>query len=342
MNASRSTILFSFHRFAVSLLVSGCAWQQGSAQLARIAAESNLLLADPHIFFHEGRYYIYGTGAEQGFNVYTSDDMKRWSGPAGANDGYALRKGDAFGNSRFWAPQVFYYDSVFYMAYAADEHIAIATSESPLGPFTQTTREPLATPVKQIDPFVFIDDDGKKYLYHVRVANGGNRIFVAEMTDDLSAIRPETLKECIAASEKWEIISNDRWTVAEGPTVLKHNGVYYLIFSANHFRSPDYAVGYAVSKSPLGPWVKYKGNPILSRKNIGVNGTGHGDIVGNTKGDLFYVFHTHQSDTAVAPRKTALVRIHFAQDDEAGIDRLVIDAASFQYLKWTAQKSVSH
>ena len=48
------------------------------------------------------------------------------------------------------------------MAYVANENIAIAESKSPLGPFTQKIKQPLAAPVKQIDPFVFIDSDGKK------------------------------------------------------------------------------------------------------------------------------------------------------------------------------------
>jgi beta-xylosidase len=74
------------------------------------------------------------------------------------------------------------------------------------------------------------------------------------MKDDLSAIIPETLRECIAATEGWENKANSNWPVAEGPSVLKHNGLYYLFYTANDFRNPDYAVGYATSSNPLGPW----------------------------------------------------------------------------------------
>lgn len=303
-----------------------------SAQSTQGGTDNNPLLADPHIFFYDGVYYLYGTGSKEGFKVFTSRDLKNWEGPAGLKDGHALKRGDVFGNAGFWAPQVFHYGNRFYMAYTADEHIAVATSNSPLGPFTQSTPAPLASPVKQIDPYVFIDDDGKKYLYHVRVANGGNRIFVAEMTDDLSAIKTETLTECISATETWENTANAKWPVAEGPTVLKHKGFYYLIYSANDFRNPDYAVGYAVSKSPLGPWEKYKENPILSKKTIGENGTGHGDVITNGRGEMFYVFHTHQSGTVVGPRKTALAKIAFA-GNATGADRLKVDEASFQFLE---------
>lgn len=315
------------------LLILWCgSCPRAAAQPARLETENNLLLADPHIFFHDGLYYLYGTGSREGFKVFTSRDLENWEGPAGLKDGFALKKGDAFGTSGFWAPQVFFYGGKFHMAYIANEHIVIATSGSPLGPFTGSTDAHLTAPVKQIDPFVFIDDDGKKYLYHVRVANGGNRIFVAEMTDDLSAIKTETLTECISATEAWENTANAKWSVAEGPTVLKHKGYYYLLYSANDFRNPDYAVGYAVSLSPLGPWKKNAGNPILSKKTTGENGTGHGDVITDGKGRMFYVFHTHQSDTVVGPRRTALAKIGFTAD-ASGIDQLKIDGSGFRFLE---------
>lgn len=319
------------HRLFVILLIS----IYGNAGFAQEEnrRRDTLLLADPHVFFFDDVYYVYGTGSvNQGFSVYTSRNLKEWEGPAGVSDGLALKKGDAYGAGRFWAPQVFLYDGTFYMAYTADEHIAIARSNSPLGPFVQDKLGALPAPVKQIDPFVFIDDDGRKYLYHVRVADGGNRIFVAELNDDFSGIKPETLKLCITATESWETSVKDRWRVTEGPTVLKHKGLYYLIYSANHFRTPDYAVGYAVSKSPLGPWKKFQGNPILSKENIGVNGTGHGDVFRNSKGEMFYVFHTHHSDHAVSPRKTALVKIGFVEDHGDSADNLDIAETTFHFL----------
>lgn len=294
----------------------------------------DIYLADPTIFLHEGTYYLYGTGgnnAGNGFMVYTSTDMKHWEGPKGAREGYALMKEDAFGDKGFWAPQVFYYGEKYYMAYTANENIAIAESDSPLGPFTQKEKKSLEAPVKQIDPFIFIDDDGKKYLYHVRLT-AGNRIFVAELEDDFSGIKPETLKECIDANELWEDTQHVEWPVAEGPTVLKHNGLYYLIYSANDFRNIDYAVGYATSDSPLGPWKKHEGNPILSRKDIGENGTGHGDLLKDNHGDLWYVFHTHNSDSVVAPRRTAIVKAGFSDKND-----LTIDKNSFYFLETASE-----
>ena len=291
-------------------------------------------LADPTIFYHEDTYYLYGTvegNADQGFLVYSSEDMKNWQGPLGAKEGFALKKEDVFGDKGFWAPQVFYHNQKFYMAYTANENIAIAESQSPLGPFTQAVKKPLDAPVKQIDPFIYKDEDGKIYLYHVRLREG-NRIYVAEMMEDLASIKEETLVECINAWDKWENTVNAPWPVAEGSTVIKRGGLYYLIYSANDFRNPDYAVGYAVSEHPLGPWKKYSGNPVLHQKDLNWPGTGHGDLFSDETGSLWYVFHTHFSEEVVGPRRTALIKAEFSQPDNS-IPELKMNKETFYFLK---------
>ena len=317
-----------FYRLLILLLC--CFTGTGLPAQTGAADSTHIFLADPAILRYQDAYYLYGTGAPEGFPVYTSPDLKHWSQLKSINGGYALKKGDAFGTAQFWAPQVFSSSNKLYMAYAANENIAIASSESPAGPFKQQTKEPLAAPVKQIDPFVFTDEDGKKYLYHVRLTNG-NRIFVAELTAGLSAIKPETLQECITATEPWENTAHSEWPVAEGPSVLKHKGTYYLFYSANDFRNPDYAVGYATSNSPYGPWKKWEGNPIISKKNIGQNGTGHGDFVTDKHNRLVYVFHTHYSDSKVSPRRTALIEARFAKDKGNGMDKVMVNEKSLFY-----------
>ncbi|MGI8581984.1 MAG: glycoside hydrolase family 43 protein, partial [Chitinophagaceae bacterium] len=202
----------------------------------------------------------------------------------------------------------------------------------PSGPFKQEVFKSLSEETKQIDPYVFIDDNGKKYLYYVVVANGGNRIFVAEMNDDMLSVKTESAKQCIEATDVWENTEKDKWSVTEGPTVIKHNHLYYLIYSANHFKHATYAVGYAVSKSPYGPWQKYEGNPVIDKSITGQNGSGHGDVVKGRNNQLFYVLHTHNSSEKVPPRKTAIIKIKFIKHKKTGIDKLMADPGSFSYL----------
>ena len=314
----------------MALLVSFCAIVQPFKTLqAQQAKGSSLLLADPTIFFHRGVYYLYGTlnnSAIGGFKVYTSTDQKKWE-----DRGYVLKKGEAFGTTGFWAPQVFAYNEKFYMAYTASEHIAIAEADSPLGPFRQVVQQPLDPEVRMIDPFVYFDPSGKIYLYHVRLQKG-NRIFVAELNKELTSIDNSTLVECISASLPWEDTQNAGWKVAEGPTVLKHRGVYYMVYSANDFRNPDYAIGYATATSPTGPWIKSNNNPIIDRKNMGWNGTGHGDLFADKKGKMWYVFHVHNSDAKVAPRRTAITGIKF-KNQKREPAKLVAQPKTFRLLQ---------
>ena len=75
------------------------------------------------------------------------------------------------------------------------------------------------------------------------------------METDLSSIKEGTLKHCLSVQNgTWENTSDySSEEIAEGPTLIKHKGLYYLLYSANHFMSVEYAVGYATSSSPTGP-----------------------------------------------------------------------------------------
>lgn len=260
---------------------------------------STLPLADPYVMLHDGLYYIYGTNVGTGFDVYTSKDLQYWK----RESNLALSNNDSYGEDRFWAPEVYYVEkeNKFYMFYSTEEHICVATSDSPLGPFKQDVKEAIREE-KSIDTSVFLEEDGKAYLYFVRFTDG-NVIWCAELQEDLKKIKEETLTQCLVATEDWEVI----WPkVVEGPSVFKQNGTYYMMYSANSYESQDYAVGYATADSPLGPWKRYEGNPIL-HKYDNLVGVGHGAPFTDKEGKMHYVFHTHKSQTEIHPRTSHFV-----------------------------------
>ena len=187
------------------------------------------------------------------------------------------------------------------MFYSTEEHICVATADSPLGPFKQDEHKPIREE-KSIDTSVFFDEDGKAYLYFVRF-NDGNVIWCAELKENLKEIKEETLTQCFKAEEPWELVLPK---VVEGPSVFKQNGVYYLIYSANGYTSQDYAVGFATSDSPFGPWKKYEGNPVL-HKCDGLVGVGHGAPFVDMEGKMRYVFHAHKSEAEIHPRNSFVV-----------------------------------
>jgi beta-xylosidase len=264
---------------------------------------------------HNGTYYAYGTSSPDGIIVYTSEDLKTWRIP---ENNLALNKADVWADRWFWAPEVYYVNGKFHMYYSADEHICVATSDSPLGPFKQEIQKPMIEDEKCIDNSLFIDDDGKAYLYFDRF-NDGLNIWVAELKDNLTEIKPETMKPCIHVSQAWEEV----WPrVNEGSFVVKHNGTYYMTYSANSYESPFYGIGVATAQSPTGPWTKYDRNPIY--QNVGEQvGIGHSAMFTDKAGDLRIVFHSHRSKTAIHPRVMHISKVTF--ETEGGVEIMKID-----------------
>jgi len=110
-----------------------------------------------------------------------------------------------------------------------------------------------------------------------------------------------------------------------GAFCVKHKGLYYLLYTANHFRSVDYSMGYALSKSPTGPWKKFARNPIL-KATADIKGPGNGMVVSSPSGgELIFVYHAHCAPEKIAPRKLCIDRCRFVPDPNAGPDRFVID-----------------
>ena len=131
--------------------------------------DSKLVLADPFVLLDNGTYYAYGTHSNDGIEVYTSKDLKQWT----LQPQLALHKNNTTEDHWFWAPEILKHGDTFYMYYSANEHMYVATSKSPLGPFRQIGNKPMLEN-RCIDSSPFIDDDGKAYLFFVYFDKGNN------------------------------------------------------------------------------------------------------------------------------------------------------------------------
>jgi beta-xylosidase len=178
-------------------------------------------------------------------------------------------------------------------------------ADGPLGPFKD--RGNLAE--RAIDAHLFRDDDGSLYLYYVEI-EGGFKIKVQPMADPLTKKGEPT--EVIRPTVAWE---RKKGAVTEGPWMLKHKGDYYLMYSGSGADGPDYGIGYATAKSPLGPFTKYAGNPIAHRGN-GVFGPGHHSVVTGPDGRLWMVYHQQNSEKVGWQRFLAIDPLWF---DEQGV-----------------------
>ncbi len=253
-------------------------------------------IADPCLIKDGDTFYMYGTGEPDGFAAYSSKDLKTWK-----KHPNVLKKGDGvWGTHFFWAPSVSKFNGGYEMFYtskgpvpngAGRESLRIcrAVSDSPLGPFKEVSsavKDPLVNiGMATIDAEVFVDDDGHRYMYYVLdyLETGKSRILAAALDDDGRVMGESSY--CFEPNLPWE---GGHWV--EAPSVIKHDGWYIMLYSANPFFSENYAIAYAVSKSPLGPWVKPPGNRILG-KEIGMPGPGHQGILKHSEGLYYFPFH---------------------------------------------------
>ena len=267
-----------------------------------------IFLADPFIHYENDKYYAFGTKEDLGFKVYVSEDLKTWKLHDGERDGFVLHKQDVWGEKYFWAPEVYKIGNEYIMYFTSSVRISCAVSKSIFGPFTQKKKKPMCETESRIDNTLFIDDDGQAYTYFNRWGQqGGSEVWGAKLKEDYQTICEDTLFRVLGAEEPWETIM-DR--ITEGPFMIKHEGKYYITYSANNYKSQDYAVGYAVAEKPTGPFVKASENPILCRPE-GFVGSGHHSFFKDKEGNLRIVFHVHQDHTTYKKRFMVIGELFF-------------------------------
>lgn len=241
--------------------------------------------ADPAAMVYNGKVYLY-TGHDvaparrNGYEMhdwlcFSSTDMVNWTEhavPLSVKD-FAWAKDDA------WASQVIYRNKKFYW-YVAVEHasihgkaIGVAVSDSPTGPFKDARGSALITndmttktkiSWDDIDPTVFIDDNGQAYLFW-----GNTVCYYAKLKENMIELDGEI-----------KTIQLPNYT--EAPWIHKHNGWYYLSYA---YQFPE-KTAYAMSKSIEGPW-QYK--DILNEL-AGNSNTNHQAII-DFKGRSYFIYH---------------------------------------------------
>ena len=295
------------HLFIILLFTLASCTSIATSTSTEVSKEINLVpLADPFILLYNDTYYAYGTGSEDGIEVMISEDLIYWQKVKNERHGLALHKDDSFGDKWFWAPEVYYVNGKFYMYYSAEEHMCVAISDSPTGPFIQEDKVPMLVGEKTIDNSLFIDEDVTPYLFFDRF-NDGLNIWVAELEKDLKTIIIETLHPCIHVSQEWEEV----WPrVNEGAFVIKHNDLYYMTYSANSYESQFYGIGCATAKDIMGEWTKYTHNPLLQMPGNLV-GVGHSSMFRDKDDDWNIVFHAHNNDSTIHTRNMFISSVKF-------------------------------
>ncbi|MEV7965989.1 family 43 glycosylhydrolase [Sphaerisporangium sp. NPDC088356] len=243
--------------------------------------------ADPAPLVYNGRVYLYTGHDEDGSTYFTMKDWRVWSTTDMVNwtdHGSPLSVATfSWAKSDAWAGQTIYRNGKFYWYVPTTNRstgrmaIGVAVSDSPTGPFKDAIGRPLVEN-GEIDPTVFIDDNGQAYLYW----GNPHLSYVKLNTDMISYSGSVTQIALTTAGFGTRSGDANRPTLfEEGPWVYKRNGLYYIVFAA---KCCSEFIAYSTATSPTGPWT-YRGTIMPTQ---GSSFTNHPGVIDYNGGSYFF------------------------------------------------------
>jgi len=252
--------------------------------------------ADPAPMVYKDTLFLY-TGHDEDsstwftmkdWHVYSTTDMVNWT-----DRGCPLSlKTFSWAVKDAWASQCIYRNGKFYWYVCVNDRttkrmaIGVAVSDKPTGPFTDVLGKPLvAAHWGDIDPTVFIDDDGQAYLYW-----GNPDLWYVKLNEDmvsydqgLGVVKVPLTKEGF----HYRVKGADKRpsSYEEGPWLYKRQSLYYLLYPAGGV--PEH-LAYSTSLSPTGPWM-YR-DTIMHEIGEGGAFTNHPGLV-DYKGRTWLFYH---------------------------------------------------
>ena len=308
---------------------------------------TEIYTADPSVHvWEDGRIYIYPShdyeagvpeddlGSHFDMRDYHVLSMDEIGGPVTVHP-VALDKADVpWVGRQMWAPDAAYKDGTYYLYFPAKDkddifRIGVATSDSPVGPFTPQP-EPMAGS-HSIDPAVFRDDDGSYYIYVGGIWGGqlqrwatgeyiaGDELnmdlgddsapaippYMAKLTDDMLEFAEAPKDILILDADGSPILAGDHdRRFFEAPWVFKKDGVYYFTYSTGDTHFLQYATG----DNPYGPFT-YQGKIMEPVEGW----TTHHSIF-EKDGKWYIAYHDTQLSGKTHLRNVKVTELHFNDD----------------------------
>ncbi|MBQ4055782.1 MAG: family 43 glycosylhydrolase [Bacteroidaceae bacterium] len=263
-------------------------------------------MADPSAHqWKDGKVYVYGSRDESKqyycsshYDVLVSEDMINWKMERDVFSSVSPKDEVSYSDRKLYAPDCIEKDGKYYLFYCLDgggEDEGTAVADSPVGPYKDGQ---IVKGARQIDPSVFIDDDGPAYMTW-----GQFECKMAKLKPNMREIDPETIRT--------DVLTEEEHYFHEGSQLIKRNGLYYLIFADISRRGRPTSIGYATATSPFGPYT-YRG--------VIVDNYGSDPRVWNNHGSLaevngqWFVFYHRPTDESVMMRKACVEPITFNAD----------------------------
>ncbi len=271
----------------ISTLLASAAFADNPVVQTIYTADPAPLVYNDTVYLYTGHDLDIATNSYKMFDwrVFSSKDMVNWTDHGAVLDVTAFSWANQTQDAN--ASHVIHRNGKFYYFVSVSSTIpgrggiaiGVAVADSPTGPFVDAIGAPLVTNEMtkyashswdDLDPAVFIDDDGQAYLYW-----GNNAFYYAKLNEDMISLDGPITAVPLTA----EAFGPD---FEEAPWVYKRNGIYYLIYASGFPES----IHYSTSASPTGPW-SYRGM-IMPRQ--GGSSTNHPGII-EFKGESYFFYH---------------------------------------------------
>jgi len=256
---------------------------------------------DPFVLREGKTYYAFATNAS-GKNVRAakSTDLASWTE---LPDALPILPSWAVANASLtWAPSVLKRGEQFVLYFTARDSVSNwqclgrAVANAPEGPYVDDSEAPFICQKAlcgSIDASPFVDANGDAYILwksdeNAAGCNAPARLWSQRLgVDGLSLLGTPT--ELLRRDRNWEA------PLVEGPSMVAVGGTYYLFYSAGHWESPEYAIGYATCASAAGPCTKKTLDAPLVRATEDVLGPGGQEVFTDASGKLWMAYHAWQS-----------------------------------------------
>lgn len=260
--------------------------------------------ADPAMVVYKGEYYLF---ASKSGGYFHSTDLIDWD---------LITTGDL--PLEDYAPTaVVMNDTLYFMASAAAPLKIYKTANPKSGKWQVANA---AFPIGMIDPDLFADDDGRLFFYYG--CSNINPLYGVEL--DTKTLNPVGKPVALFNSKKdihgWERrgdynnVSGNPWM--EGSWMTKHNGKYYLQYSAPGTEFKSYSDGVYVSDKPLGPFTVAAHNPVSYKPEGFAASAGHSSTFQDRYGNYWHVSTMTISVKHMFERRLGLFPTFFDKDGE--------------------------
>ncbi len=268
---------------------------------------------DPSVIRVGDDYYMVNSSFQYfpAIPISHSRDMVHWHiiGHAITNPEW-LDISDIRDSHGIWAPDIECVDGKYYIYVTLrlnadgkrDNNVMrrqlVMVSDKPEGPYSK----PVCLEVDDIDPSLFVDDDGSRYMIIAKAAQA-----VPLTADGLAVAGP--------AKTAWEGTGE---RCSEGPHIMKKDGYYYAIV-AEGGTGYGHGINVGRSKNFYGPYECSPYNPVMRQKDPAapIQRAGHGKLVQDQNGQWWCYYlcgRPNEGNYTTVGRESALDPVQWTED----------------------------